>query len=433
MKKVIKLILILGILGIFLSKNVVQATGDSSHLLVEIWDKESKEYIPLKGKSIFNVLNFLPGDTEIEKIRITNYSDKPQTVALRVTNFNRGCNISNGKEYCLADRLILTITQLGAFSPSYSGSLTEFYNAGEVILSEVSGNGGQVEYNFSVYFEKKAKSKEYQGATTNFDLIIGFLSKETVSEEPASGGGGYITPLPGGVGQIIITGPPVLTATSAEIFCETRDNEGSYIPSWCRIIYDTQSHPFLVEGPPNYGYAFSTDPTPSPKTSTHEIILPGLQPNTTYYYRVVCWASPKKITKEYTFTTLSKKEKKSTFQKKSAFPSQKEFFEKKETPSSFFKNSFPSFESKSKEKVSQKLAKIKEEKKEKVLPKEVQQRKKVKTSKGSFSLREKLKEKGLLAEIQANLFNLKLILFIILIAIITFFVSRKIKKEKKKD
>ena len=241
MKRVVKIILIILVitLGInLLTGNVVQAESDSRRLLIEIWDEKSGKYLPLEGKPIFNVSNFLPGKTENKKIRVINNTNETQTVALKVIRFDRGCNIFNDEEYCLADKLILTITPLENSSPSYSGSLTEFYNAGEVVLSEIE-SGGKAEYIFSVYFDEKTEKKEYQGLKTTFDVEIGFLG-----EEPAKG-----------VGEITLT-HSIATFNSATLGWITD------IPSFCRVVYDEVSHPDDALGNPlNYGYAFSTKPT----------------------------------------------------------------------------------------------------------------------------------------------------------------------------
>ncbi len=111
---------------------------------------------------------------------------------------------------------------------------------------------------------------------------------------------GYVPPIPEAVTTITITSPPTVTSDSATISYTTD------IPSFCRVIYDDASHPILGN-PPNYGYNFSTEP-PGSKTTSHEITLVNLNPGTTYYYRVVCWASPQKISVEYSFTTLRVRE-----------------------------------------------------------------------------------------------------------------------------
>jgi len=262
--------------------------------VVEIWDKVNNTFKLLAGNPIFDGTNFLPADTLTERIRVTNYTSENQTVGLEVKNFDKGCIDS----YCLADKLYLTVGEPGN-SSLYSGSLTDFYEAGEIPLSGVNASGGNVQYDFSVSFDKDTTAKEYQGSTTNFDLEIGFFTKETVSGEPFGGGGGYIPPIPGVVTTITISGPTTLTSGSATISWVTD------ISSYCRVIYDDASH-FTLGDPPNYGYDLSTGST-STKTTSHSMTLTELVPGMTYFYRVVCWASPEKISEEYSFTTLGVK------------------------------------------------------------------------------------------------------------------------------
>jgi hypothetical protein len=271
------------------------------NILVEIYNENTGSFEALGGGPIFNIDNFLPGDSLSKIIRVHNFSDKNQTIGLKVVNFDKGCQ--NG--YCLADKLFLTIEEDSI--PLYSGSLADFYNAGEVPLNEVASQAYR-DYDLTVYFAPETEREEYQNSATSFDLQIGFFTKETVSEEPATGGAGYVPPIQGVVTQIIITSSPLVSSDSATVSCTTD------IPSYCRVIYDTSSHPDLGN-PPNYGYQWSTDP-PQTKSTTHQIILTGLQPETTYYYRFVCWASPLKISQEYRFTTLAKKPKEEIAEKK---------------------------------------------------------------------------------------------------------------------
>ncbi|MCK5096270.1 MAG: hypothetical protein KAR24_02865 [Candidatus Pacebacteria bacterium] len=311
--KTIHSILLLAIIfaGGLLMANSAYAQSVPSNNKVEIWDESQGMYVLLAGNPIFDVSNFLPGDTEIEKIKVTNNRPEAQTVGLKVDDgFDRGCVDIGGGEFCLADELILTVAEIGG-GPAFSGSLTDFYNAGEIAIVDLTESGGSkdsAEFNFSVHFNEAAGEKEYQEATTMFDLKIGFLSKETVSGEGGGssmgGGSGYISLLLNGVKNIIISGPPILTDTDAVIGCETKNSAGGDILSQCRVIYDKDSHPSLTEGPPNYGYEWSTDPTDPPKDFEHTINLTGLESGETYYYRVVCWASPSKVSTEYVFTTM---------------------------------------------------------------------------------------------------------------------------------
>ena len=74
-------------------------------------------------------------------------------------------------------------------------------------------------------------------------------------------------------------------------------------PATSRVIYDTVSHPVLGSGS-NYGYADSTytyDTTP--KVTVHSVIISGLTPGTTYYYRAISTGSPETVSGEMSFAT----------------------------------------------------------------------------------------------------------------------------------
>ena len=178
MKKIFKTIYLtiltaIIIAGGLLPVNSVQA---DANILVEIWNKQANNFEALEARPIFDASNFLPGGTKTERLKITNNSPESQAIGLKVTDFEPGC--VDG--YCLADKLILTVTKVSN-GFSYFASLTEFYEAGEIPLSEIEvpGNGGNVEYDFSVYFKEETAEKEYQNSTVSFDLEIGFLEQTT--------------------------------------------------------------------------------------------------------------------------------------------------------------------------------------------------------------------------------------------------------------
>ncbi len=75
-------------------------------------------------------------------------------------------------------------------------------------------------------------------------------------------------------------------------------------PGTSRVVYDTVSHTTLGSAP-NYGYAFSTDEFDTdPKVTSHSVTITGLNPGTTYYYRVISSASPESVGEEISFSTL---------------------------------------------------------------------------------------------------------------------------------
>ena len=125
MEKLRKILIICTALGLIFFGSFAFAQGQD--ILVEVYNEDTSQFENLEGRPIFDVENFAPGDTITKKIRVYNYTQDPQTIGLKVTNFERGCQ----NNFCLADQLFLTIQD------HYSGSLTEFYNADEVPLSEV--------------------------------------------------------------------------------------------------------------------------------------------------------------------------------------------------------------------------------------------------------------------------------------------------------
>ncbi len=73
-----------------------------------------------------------------------------------------------------------------------------------------------------------------------------------------------------------------ITQTSAVIMWTTCE------PATSRVVYDTVTHPGQnpAVGNGNYGYAFTTSRNDA-KVTQHEVTLTGLNPNTTYYFRVL--------------------------------------------------------------------------------------------------------------------------------------------------
>jgi len=88
------------------------------------------------------------------------------------------------------------------------------------------------------------------------------------------------------------------------------NNLAEFIVSWVtdhiatsRVIYDTISHSVLGD-PPDYGYAFSTVEDPA-LVINHEVVVSGLSPGTTYYYRSVSHGSPESVGGEQSTSTTS--------------------------------------------------------------------------------------------------------------------------------
>lgn len=105
--------------------------------------------------------------------------------------------------------------------------------------------------------------------------------------------------------SITVNPPPVISemlhstpGTSSLTITWTTDH-----PSTSRVVYDTIPHLELGEAP-NYGYASSTiEADNTPKVTSHTVIVSGLLPGTTYYYRSVSHGSPETVSTESSFTT----------------------------------------------------------------------------------------------------------------------------------
>jgi len=76
-------------------------------------------------------------------------------------------------------------------------------------------------------------------------------------------------------------------------------------PATSRVIYDTVSHPDPLTGlAPKYGYAFTTEETDTlPMVTDHIVVISGLNPTTTYYFRSVSRGSPEAVSTEFSATT----------------------------------------------------------------------------------------------------------------------------------
>jgi len=318
----ISLVVIFG--GLFLIVDLVQA--ENSPLEVEF------EKTPL-----FKEANFLPGDSVTRWVRVTNNTGQPQRIATEAINWPGFPDPDDVPEKDLSRALEIIIREKGG-SDLYGGSLGkktlfDFYKDGEIYLSDVSSNGTK-EYEFEITFPSD-KRNEWQGATTTFDILIGFQGVEGKvppgTPPGGGGGGGYIPGL-----TIKNEGAFYISTSTATITWQT-----SYF-STSKVIYDTQPGKFdLSAGEPSYGYTFykEGDDSGNPKVTFHSVTLTGLTPSTTYYYRCVSHASPPTISREYSFTTLPSPEGeklvKKEFQRTKQLETEKRELKEKEEEISF--------------------------------------------------------------------------------------------------
>jgi hypothetical protein len=295
MKKAVKTILIISITIFsagFLFINSAKAQGN---LFVEF------EKTPL-----FKEADFKPGDCVTRWVKVTNNSSEAQNIAVEAINYPGFPNPDNVPVGDLSRALSIIIREKNG-DDLYGGStgektLYDFYrkygfNATyEHVLTFNLPSGNTKTYEFVITFPFE-KGNEWQGATTTFDILIGFQGKE---------GGPPPPPPPAGPGL-----PPGLTISEQSV-TTTDITTSSVTITWTtsylstsQVIYSRYDQPHTLDlSKPNYGYAYSKegDDSGSEKVTHHSVTLTGLTPGTTYYFRTVSHGSLA-ISREYTFTT----------------------------------------------------------------------------------------------------------------------------------
>ena len=286
-------ILVVLILGLLFIENSVSAV--TPPLSVEF-----------QNNPLFEEANFLPGDSVTRWVKVTNNSGQAQRVLAQAINYP---NPIPPGDLCHA--LMITISQNGV--DLYGGSsatgpktLCDFYqesNPAPIYLSNINNNE-TIQYDFTISFPLD-KGNDWQEKTTYFDIVIGFEQEEGEDGDAgggeAPGGGPAMLAMGGGGGGGGYSGLIIFNEEN------TRVETDRVILTWftnypatSRVIYDTVSHS-TIGAPPNYGYAFST-PEDSNKVTFHRVILTGLTPGVTYYWRAISHRSPEAWSKELSFT-----------------------------------------------------------------------------------------------------------------------------------
>jgi hypothetical protein len=240
---------------------------------------------------LFKEIVFIPGGAVARFVKVTNTSDVNKDVIIEAINKNDPTGFSG--------KLNLEIKK--GTNVIFSDTLTKFFTAGEVVLSQVN-NGSTEQYDLRMSFSPDTDNS-FQNATVGFDLLVGFKGDEGATDNPNNGivnGGG------GGGGSF----PPGLTISgegSKQALNEVNEVEITWLTNYAStsaVIYDTNPNTFdFSKGEPSFGYAFykSGDASGIEKVISHKIILTGLSFGQTYYYRVVSHASPATIGREYSF------------------------------------------------------------------------------------------------------------------------------------
>ncbi len=242
-------------------------------------------------KPLFDEANFLPGDAVTRYVRVTNNTGEEKEIGMRVINSSN----PDG----LGDYLNIEIKE--GSNTLYDKTLTQFLNETDAISLSILTNRQNTQYDFSVSFFSGTENN-YQEKSLGFDLEIGYFEEENGEGEPilTTFGGGRIASF-----ELNIFNERLgdVTQTGATIIWQTNLNADS------QIIYSSEheSHVLNISNPPYYGYAYAypepADPTPK---TVHSVTIPGLQPCTDYYYRIVARIFPggkPTISREFSFMT----------------------------------------------------------------------------------------------------------------------------------
>lgn len=279
----------------------------SDNLVVKYWSETQSSWLPLQGP-IFDETNFLPGQSVIRLIKVTNTNNSAQSQRIATEAINYPNPIPAGD----LSRALMLVIKEGAIDLYGGSSLTgpktlfDFYqdskNYQEISLSDLA-NGATTQYDFVISFPPEEEN-QWQGATTTFDILVGFQQGETgvlPPSPPASSGGGGLPP-----GLTIPEESVVITTTtqiSATITWTT-----SY-QSTSQVIYATEFGNHTLDlsdtsnAPPEYGYEFTTPEYDTTlKVISHVVVVSSLTSGTKYYFRPVSHGSLA-IAKEYSFTT----------------------------------------------------------------------------------------------------------------------------------
>lgn len=254
-----------------------------------------------ESEVLFEELNFLPGDTAVGTVEVTNHSDTAQTVQVEAVNVHDNDELSKKFTISVDD---------GEKTVVNESSFYDFLRAGEVTLSSLPGGATDL-YTFTIEFEN-TDDNAYQGRSLGFDLCVGFSGDSTQCGDTEFGNENETTDEGGGGGDSGSSGSGggfVPLEIFNERVTETNIENGTAVIEWStnrlatsQVIYGPEgTYNLDVDNPPAFGYPeYTTELTP--KTKTHTVTLTGLNPGETYVYRVVSRASPPTISKQHTFT-----------------------------------------------------------------------------------------------------------------------------------
>lgn len=220
-----------------------------------------------------------PGKSVAKTIRIANEGTELLDVSTKKDNSSATGNLDAVTT--------LSIRRISTNIVVWSGTLNDFYGAGDINLATFSG-GAVDEFAYTVAMNQSA-TNAYQDTQTAFDLLLGFVSSgpaptPTPTPTPSDGGGGDGggggTVLGAGVSAPVCSatapaGAPTLTSTVAGTNSVTLTwTEGAGPLTYYLVAYGTSSGSYSY-GNPNIGGAGTTSYTVS-----------NLSGDTPYYFVV---------------------------------------------------------------------------------------------------------------------------------------------------
>ena len=262
--------------------------------------QENSLIVEFENTPLFSEANFLPGNSVTRFAKVTNNTEETKSIIIEAINTTGSSDLGD----------VLNIKIMEGATVLYNDTLSNFFGVGETFLSELAGNGVQTQYDITVSFQSLASDSELWEKSLSFDVLIGFQGEEEVAEPPPIGGGS----IGGGGGRLGTASSPRGLTIPSETVRVTDINETSVTVLWDTSFFSTSQVIYAAEGEPraldlsapNYGYPHAApDPEDVNKVLFHSVTITGLIPETTYYFRVVSYASPPTISREHNFETLA--------------------------------------------------------------------------------------------------------------------------------
>ena len=258
-----------------------------------VFADENSLIVEFEDTPLFSEANFLPGNSITRFIKVTNNTTEAQPIAIESINVTDPDSLGD----VLNIKIVEGVTEL------YNDTLSNFFGAGDIFLSNLAGGEIQTQYDITVGFQSSAENP-FQEKSLGFDVLIGFQGQEEVGPSSSGGGGGG-----GGGGSSLLSGLVI----QSESVKTTDIAETSVTIVWTTSFFSTSQVIFAADGEPrgldlsapNFGYPHAfPDPEDTTKVTGHSVTITGLTPGVTYFFRAVSHASPATISREGIFTTI---------------------------------------------------------------------------------------------------------------------------------